>query len=101
MIAIKEYDLGDAPRCFGEFRNFAGELADPDTVKVSVKDPAGTITTKIYGTDAAVIKASTGVYYIDVNANAVGSWAYRWFSEGTGQAAAERKFRVKSSEFDE
>jgi hypothetical protein len=29
MIAIKEYDLGDAPRCFGEFRNFAGELADP------------------------------------------------------------------------
>jgi hypothetical protein len=56
--------------------------------------------TYIYRSDVQVVKASTGLYYIDVDANAVGYWAYRWFSLGTGQAAAERRFKVKDSDFD-
>lgn len=99
MSNLPEFDYGDAPRSFNEFRNFAGVLADPQTVKVSIKKPDGTITTKIYGTDGEVIKESTGVYRIDVDANAEGVWSIRWFAEGTGKASSEMRFRVKDSDF--
>lgn len=98
-IELKEFDLGDAPRAFGEFRNFAGVLTDPTTVKVSIKKPDATVTTKTYGTDGDVIKQSTGIYYIDINADTTGTWAFRWFSIGTGQAASEQRFRVRQSDF--
>lgn len=97
--AIGQYDLGDAVRCTALFRNLAGVLFDPTTVSVSVRKPDGTITTKVYGTDAEVIKTSVGNYYIDVNGNASGNWFYRWFSTGTGQAAAERPFIIRRSQF--
>lgn len=96
---INEFDIGDAVRCSAEFRNLAGALTDPTTVSVSVKTPAGVITTKVYGTDAEVIRESAGKFYIDVDATAAGVWFYRFFSTGTGKAAAERQFNVKKSKF--
>jgi hypothetical protein len=98
--AMRQYDLGDAVRCTAAFRSLSGVLFDPTTVSVSVRKPDGTITTKVYGTDLEVIKVSVGSYYIDVDGNAPGNWFYRWFSTGTGQAAAERAFGIRQSQFD-
>ena len=98
-LLIPEFDVGDVPRSFGEFRDAAGALADPQTVKVSVRPPSGVISTYVFGTDAAVVKDSTGKYHIDIDANASGAWAVRWFSEGTGKAAVEMRFKVKKSDF--
>lgn len=56
-----------------------GELYDPATVRFHYEDPAGTITTKIYGTDTDVVsKIATGVYqlviYIPYTLASVGRW---------------------------
>jgi hypothetical protein len=98
-IHLTEFDVGDAPRSFGEFRNFDGVLTDPQTVKVSIKPPNSPVVTKIFGTDTEVVKDSDGLFYIDIDANAAGQWAVRWFSEGTGKAAAEMRFHVRRSDF--
>ncbi len=96
---VKIFDVGDAVRCRAEFRDLAGTLIDPTTVSVSVKAPDGQITTKVYNTDPEVVRESAGKFYIDVDATASGVWHYRFFSTGTGKAAAERQFNVRRSNF--
>lgn len=95
----KNYDLGDLVRCTGNFKNTAGADINPTTITCQIKKPDSTITSYTYGTDAELIRDSTGNYHLDVNANAVGRWYYRFSSTGTGQAAAEGSFRVLSSKF--
>lgn len=97
--AVNTYEIGDAVRCTTSFRNDAGQLFDPTTVKFSYKRPDETVITKIFGTDAEIVKDAVGKYRIDVAATAAGEWFYRWFSEGNGQAAAERAFKVRRSNF--
>ncbi|MGE0367221.1 MAG: hypothetical protein AB7Q00_15955 [Phycisphaerales bacterium] len=79
------------------FRNVNGTEADPQTVKVYVKDPTETVTIRQYGIDAEVVKESTGRYYIEVDASIAGRWSYRWESTGIGKAASERQFVVEPS----
>lgn len=91
------YDKGDLVRATGTFTTSAGAATDPTAVFVKYTNPSGSITTLTYGTDAALVKDSTGVYHVDIDANAVGAWTYRFYSTGTGQAAAEGDFFVKSA----
>jgi hypothetical protein len=90
------YDVGDLIRCTGTFTNAAGTAIDPATVYFKYKDPGGTKTTLTYGVDAAVVKSSTGVYYVDVNVDEVGTWYYRWQATGTGQSAGESYFYAQA-----
>ena len=94
------HDLGDLVRCTGTFTDENGDAHDPTTVLFSVKNPAGTTTTYTYGVDAALVKDSTGVYHVDVDASAVGWYYYRFYSTGSGQASEEEKFEVGASWFD-
>lgn len=98
-MAINRYDKGDLVRVSALFENSAGTDLDPTTVTFKYKNPAGTTTTLVYGTDAALVKDSTGNYHVDVNANASGLWLYRWESSTTGQAAQEGQFLVEPSNF--
>lgn len=97
-MAINTYQLGDAVRVKGVFTDNAGVAHDPSTVKCSYRPPGGSVVTLIYPT--TIVQSSTGNYYLDISANAVGSWTYRWHSEGTGQAADENVFKVEASDFD-
>lgn len=100
MSTINEYDLGDAVRCYGEFRNFAGDLADPDDVTVKYRRIGTAAVTKVYGDDIEVVKSSTGIYYIDITPDRASSiWAYKWLGDGAVRAASERRFKVKASDF--
>lgn len=75
---------------------------DPTTVTVKFRSPSGTVTSYVYGTDAALVKASTGDYYIDFTPDESGRWRYRWITTGTNKAIAfERSFLVEYSEFEE
>jgi hypothetical protein len=76
-----------------------GTLTDPTTLVVKYRAPGGTTTTKTYGTDAAVVKDSTGKYHINVITDAAGEWSVRWVSTGTGAGAIEDTFHVRSSRF--
>jgi len=57
--------------------------------------PDGKRNTYTYLTDSVVVKDSTGHYHIDVDASVAGTWTYRWFSTGTGQAADDQTFIVE------
>jgi len=93
------YDKGDLVRCTAVFTNAAGTATDPGAVFLKVKDPSGNTTIYTYGTDAELLKDSTGNYHIDVDANQSGRWQYRFWSSGSGQAAARGDFIVLG-EFD-
>lgn len=73
---------------------------DPTTVTFQVLSPAGATTSYTYGTDAEVIRADTGDYYVDYVPDQSGRWFYRWASTGSGTAIAmEGDFVVVRSPF--
>jgi hypothetical protein len=83
---VNSYDKGDNVRVTA---TFASGGLDPTTVVAKVRNPSGTTTTYTYGLDNQLVKSATGVYYVDVNLNAAGTWWVRFESTGTGQAAQE------------
>lgn len=99
MATINRYDIGDLVRVTGTLTDADGTATDPNTVAFKIKTPAGATTTYTYGVDAEVKKSATGIYYMDVSTTAEGNWYYRIYSTGTGQAAAEGTFIVKTSDF--
>lgn len=96
-MTLTAWHLGELVRVSGAFRDLAGTLLNPTTVRLKVRTPAGVTTTYTYGTDVDLVRDSTGNFHFDVNANAVGKWHYRWESSGTGQAAEPGEFVVQSS----
>jgi hypothetical protein len=91
---LNQYEVGDLLRYSGEFRNSGGTLIDPTTVTFKARNPAGTITSYLYGTDAQVVKDSTGIYHVDWSLTSAGKWYFRIESTGTGQAADEEEVLV-------
>lgn len=92
------YQRGDLVRVTGTFTTSAAAVTDPATVKFKYKKPDGTSVTLTYGVDAALVKSSTGVYYVDIDAAIKGVYYYRMYSEGSGQAAAEGDFLAENWE---
>lgn len=92
------YDVGDLVRVSAVFTDSTGANVDPATVKVTYETPAGVSTTLTYLVDVALVRDSAGHYHADIDANAAGTWRYRWFSTGAGQAAGETAFHVRASE---
>src|SRR4051794_15649354 len=98
MTTIYEnsYDIGEVVR-LGLTVKVAGVLTDPTTLTATVKDPSGTVTTYIYGTDSALVKISTGTFHLDVDATAAGTWNVRLASTGNGKGAEQGAFYVNPS----
>lgn len=94
------YHVGDLVRIAGAFTDSDGDAVDPTAVFAKYKNPSGNVTTLEYLVDAALVKDSVGNYHVDINADEAGTWRYRFYSTGTGQAANEDRFTVNDSEFD-
>lgn len=92
------YDVGDLIRVSAAFTS-SGAALDPTALTARYKTPSGATTTLVYGTDAGLVKDSTGNYHVDVSATEAGVWYYRFASTGTGQAASESAFRVRATAF--
>lgn len=97
-IANREYDEGDVVRITATLK-VSGVLTDPGTLRFKYKNPAGTITTKVYGTDVDLVKDSVGTFHFDLTLSTQGTWWYRWESTGTAAGAKERRIQVRPSEF--
>jgi hypothetical protein len=96
---VNGFVIGNLVRVSAAFADAAGVDTDPVVVSCKVRNPSGTMTTSVYGTDAALVKDSTGHYHLDVDVNLVGEWHYRWWSTGSGKAAGESGFLVWTSLF--
>lgn len=97
MGSTNAYDIGDRVRCTGTFVNQAGEPADPTTITAKVLDPLGNEAT-FSGVD--VIRESLGVFYVDIDVDLTGLWAYRFQGTGAMVTADEEVFYVERSAFD-
>lgn len=93
------YDIGNLIRCPAVFRDSTNVAIDPTHVYFEFKTPASVTTVYTYGTDAELVKSSTGHYYVDVDGDEEGRWYYRWYSTGTGQAASESSFTIGETAF--
>lgn len=80
------YDVGDLVRISAVFKNVNLSLVDPSSVVVLINQPNGTTYSKQYGTDADVVKDSTGNYYIDYYIQQAGLYSYKF--SGTGAVTA-------------
>lgn len=97
-MSINVHHKGDLVRISGAFTDIAGAAVDPATVSLKVVDPAGVETEYTYA-GATVIKAATGSYYKDLDANQAGEWHYWWESTGSGQGAEPGQFVVEPTLF--
>lgn len=80
----------------GDFSTFVP--TDPTTVTFYVRDPDGTITSYVYGTDPEITNPSVGVYILTLDApNVAGSWHYRCAGTGAVKAVIEGEFTVLPS----
>jgi len=94
-MTINLYKKGQKVRCSVEFR-VDDALTDPTTVTCRVKKPSGTITPYVYGTDAALVKDSTGAFHLDVTTDEKGEWNFRFEGTGACTAVEEAAFNVTS-----
>jgi hypothetical protein len=72
----------------------AHTLVDPTTITAIVKHPDGTTVTKVYGTDAEVVRDDVGTYHMDVSCATPGSWVLDWTGAGSLQAESQVAFKV-------
>lgn len=90
-----EYITGQLVRVDAAWTDLSGNAIDPTAVMCTVTDPDGVGTTYTYGDGAEIVRDAVGSYHIDINADSAGYWRYRWYSTGTGQAAARGGFVVR------
>ena len=94
---MNTYDRADTVRLTATF-TLDDVVSDPGGVVFKVKDPDGNVATYTYGVDAAVVKDSTGVYYVDYEvAGLVGPYYYRMEGTAPVRAACEGAFAVRQS----
>jgi hypothetical protein len=95
---MNSYPLGNAVKLSVTFLDATTLIpADPTTVKLRVRDPAGTETDYV---GLQVIRASAGNYSFVVATVTPGIWKYRWEGSGIVVAAAEKHFEVQPSSFE-
>lgn len=78
-MAARVFTAGQTIRLSGTFTDTADTLVDPTGVVITVRDPAGTVTTP------AVTRDSTGAYHADITATLGDTdQLWRWSMQGTG-----------------
>jgi hypothetical protein len=90
---INLYKKGQKVRCSVDFR-VDEVLTDPSIVNFKFKKPSGGLTMWVYGTDIAVVRESTGLYYADVITDEKGEWSFRFEGTGICTAVEEASFNV-------
>ncbi len=93
---MKSFPFGATLKLKATCTNENGVVADPATVTFKIKSPVGTVTTLVYGTDVAVVKETTGIYYVNQYCDRGGLWS--WQCLGTGPNGAEQnQFQIEQS----
>lgn len=91
------YTVGALVRCWCTFQDSSSNNQDPTNVFFRYVDTAGSTTSLTYGgtgPSTRVVKDATGIFYCDVDADATGTFSYKWWATGTGQSAAEDAFHA-------
>ena len=96
-MATPIFDFGDLVRVSAVFLDSTASAINPTTTKFQYYAEALAVTTTYtYGSDAALVRDSTGHFHVDIDTNeSSGVIKWRFYSTGTGQAAQESSFYVR------
>jgi hypothetical protein len=93
---INSYPKGSNVRLKANpFADADGTPADPTTVTLTVRDPAGVSTDYTYAA-GDLTKSAAGIYYRDVMMAQSGTWLYRFVGTGACIAAGWRQINIES-----
>jgi hypothetical protein len=88
---MNNYDIGDLVRVTAEFKDIAGVVTDPTTVKLRVR------VNGVTSTYDDAVRDSAGEYHRDLSILSAGVYTYRWLGTGAVQTAKESSFSVKAA----
>jgi len=88
------YFKGQVLRVSVEFRDNAGDLADPTTIDFSWKVDFEDSDSYEYGTDPELVRDSLGLYYVDLTLSISGTYVYQYIAGGLIENAIEDSFLV-------
>jgi hypothetical protein len=98
-MTINSYDLGVVVRVSWTI-TASSAAVDPTAMTFKSRYGLdGTITTLTMGTDAALVKDSTGHYHVDLTLASEGELYYRVDATGANAVAAEGQLTVNGSTF--
>lgn len=92
------YFQGSSIRLKATFKDASAAVADPTTITVAIETPDGSVSSYVYGTDAEIVRDSTGIYYIDVVVDTPDTWSYSFAGTGTVQAVSQSKLTCIAKE---
>lgn len=98
---MSAHELGEVVTCSADFTAVPGGF-DVELLALTFKlrDPAGVITTKEWGTDDEVVEDDVGQYHVDVTGTQSARWYYRFVgSNAVDTAVLEGYFDVNGSVF--
>lgn len=97
------YLIGSRVRIDARFFDFVTDAPkDPTEATIKLRSPYAVETEYVYGTDDEFVRDDVGVYHLDLDPDAVGTWFYRILGTGTNvQSAEERPFIIRASAFKE
>lgn len=64
-----------------------GTAVDPNNISIAVRAPSGTVTTKVFGTDAEVVKEAVGKYLYRLTLAEEGTYRWKWTGVATDETA--------------
>ncbi len=91
---MADYDIGDTRNLSVTF-SVGGSLTDPTTVTFKMKEPDGTETTYVFGTDPELTNPSTGVYTVSWPITQSGIHRYKFVATGTVEQAEQLTFLAR------
>ena len=98
MSRRNTYLQGQAPRFEVTFE-VDGILTDPSSTTFRTRDPAGNVSSFVFGTDVELVRDSAGAFHLDLPLSIGGQWTVRWEGTGTAQGADEYTIQVTPSAF--
>lgn len=99
-MSTNVYHVGTKVRLSAAFTDIDDAAQDPGGVQFKIREPDGTVTTYVYGTDAEVVRDSLGNFHVDWLIASAGRHRYRFAGVTSGQAASESAFRADNSGLD-
>lgn len=98
-MALDHYDIGDPVVRTAAF-TVGGVATDPTTITAKTKDPAGTVTTYVYGVAPELTKVSVGNYKLTLSSVTVaGQWSYQFVGTGTASGTETGEWVVDPDVF--
>lgn len=92
-----DFVAGETCRFSVALADITGAASDPGALRFKLRDPDGTTTTYVYGTDVEVVRSALGAYHADIALASAGVWVYRWESDAPNPGAAEGRVVVQRS----